>query len=178
MTKLLINSTIQFIFCEEEFKIMKKLLALLLSATLMLALAGCGAEQTATYVSTTTEEGITITDAQTIQAKGDKIQRLTETTTMDFSTLDTEIQAQLVAYYDESFDAAKADAPTGVAISYSEQNGVYTATFDIDLVAGDLQELIEKKYIMITSDNASTIKYVSYSQTCAALEASGYTLQQ
>ena len=156
---------------------MKKLVSLLLSLTLVLAMTGCGKEQSATYVMTSVQEGITMTDTQVVEAKGDVVKSLYETTTLDLSESDSEMVDFLVAYYDEAFGSMKDSAPASVVVEYGLDGTTYTAIININLDGADLQELINGGYINVTSDNANTLKYISFSQTCAALEASGYTLQ-
>ncbi len=157
---------------------MKKLLTLLLSLTLVLALAGCGAEQTATYKMVTDQDGIVLTDIQVIKAKGDSVQRLTETTTIDVTSLDEATQEQVAALYDATYEPMLKDTPVGVTSSYGMKDGIYTVSIDIDLASANLKELIEGGYIVMLTDNADTIKFVSYKQTCEGLESSGYTLQE
>lgn len=163
----------------EEDMNMKKLINLLLSLTLVLALAGCGAEQSATYVLTQEEAGIyTMTDTQTIKAKGDIVYELTETTVADFTVADAETQALLAAYYDEIFTAMKDEAPEGVTVTYTRDGNVCTIEFVMDLTTADLQELIAGGYLMSLEEDASNVKLISFSQTTAGLEAGGYVLQQ
>ena len=65
---------------------MKKLLSLVLSLVLVCSLAGCGKEQSATYVLTSTQEGVmSMSDTQTLKAKGDIVYEMAETTVVDIS---------------------------------------------------------------------------------------------
>ncbi len=160
---------------------MKKILSLLLSLTLVFSLAGCGEAKTATYSITSVQEGITMTDTQYLEAKGDILKVMNETTVLDLSTAEAEMKDFLVAYYDEAFGAMKDEAPASVTIEYGLAGDTYSAKININLEGADLQELIDGGYLVSledTEEDTENLKYISYSQTCKALEAAGYLLQQ
>lgn len=156
---------------------MKKLVSLLLSLTLVFAMAGCGKAQSATYVMTTEQEGITMTDTQVIEAEGDIVKAMNEITVLDLSTADAEMKDFLVTFYDSAFGSMKDEAPASVTIEYGLDGDTYTTKININLDGADLQELIDGGYINVTTDNTDNLKYISYKQTCEAMEASGYVLQ-
>lgn len=157
---------------------MKKLCNLLLCFTLILALAGCGKEQSATYVMTSEPEGMfTMVDEQTLKATGDIVYELTEVTTLDFTNTDTETRDLLIAYYDETMAAMQEAAPEGVTVEFSAGDNSYTIKFSMDLKNGDLQEMIDGGYLMALEEDSSSIKSISFKQTVAGLEEAGYTLK-
>lgn len=157
---------------------MKKLMNLLLSLTLVLALAGCGKEQTATYVMDMSQDGVGIVDTMVYKATGDIVYQMDETVTIDLSGVDDETKELLVAYYDEYYGAMGTDVPKGVEFSASYENDVYTVICNLNLKEGDLQELSDGGYLVFTTDNGDTAKVISFKQTCEYCEAAGYVLQQ
>lgn len=159
---------------------MKRWLVVLLSVCLTGSMAGCGAkEQSATYVYVQEEEGMfTMTDTQRLQAKGDKVQQLLETTVLEFTDLNEETLGLLVEYYDETVNSMKDGAPEGVEVTSSYDGAAYTMEINMDLTIADLQELIDGGYLMGLDDsNPEEFTFVSFEKTCAGLEASGYTAQ-
>ncbi len=158
---------------------MKKLLSLVLSLTLVFALAGCGKEQTATYVMTSEEEGVQImTDTQILKAKGDIVYELKEITVIDFSVADDATKEMLIGIYEEYFGGLKTNAPENVSVEYTQTGDTCEVELVVNLDGADLQELIEGGYLSATSDNADTMKAISFSQTCEGLETAGYELQE
>lgn len=157
---------------------MKKLMNLLLSLTLVLALAGCGKEQSATYVMDITQDGVHIVDTMIYNATGDIVTQMDEVVTADLSALDDATKELMVAYYDEFYGAMGTDVPEGVTFSSSYENNVYTVNLKMDLKKADLQVLSERGYLMLSSENGEQVKVISFKQTCEFCEASGYVLQK
>lgn len=156
---------------------MKKLLNLLLSLTLVLALTGCGQEQSATYVMTQEQDGMTISDTQSIKAKGDLVYEMVEDMYIDLSSVDEATKEPLLAYYEETYVAMKDNAPEGVVVNVVNDGNKISVQISIDLAGAELQDLIDGGYIVATSSNGQPIKAISFKQTCAALEAGGYVKQ-
>ncbi len=157
---------------------MKKLMNLLLSMTLVLALVGCGKEQSATYVMEVSQDGVSITDTMIYQASGDIVTRMDENVTINLSALDDATKELMVAYYDEFYGEMGTDVPEGVTFNSGYENDVYTVSLGMDLTKADLQELSERGYLMLTSENGEQVKVISFKQTCEYCESVGYVLQQ
>lgn len=157
---------------------MKKLLSLVLSLTLVFALAGCGKEQTATYVLTTNEEGMVMTDTMTYSAKGDIVYEMKEDMVLDLSGLDEESKTFMVDLYNEYFGEMKNNAPDTVVMDYSITDDVLTVSIDIDIKNSDLQELVDGGFVTTTTDAEGKLVAISFEQSCTGLEASGYVLQE
>ncbi|MBQ8821257.1 MAG: DUF1307 domain-containing protein [Lachnospiraceae bacterium] len=157
---------------------MKKLMNLLLSLTLVLALAGCGKEQSATYVLNFSQDGVSMVDTQVYQATGDIVTQMDENVVIDLSALDDTTKELMVAYYDEFYGAMGTDVPEGVTFSSSYENDIYTVNLSMNLKEADLQVLGERGYLLLTSENGETVKVISFKQTCEYCEANGYVLQQ
>ena len=157
---------------------MKKLLNLLLSLTLVLALAGCGKEQTATYVMDMEQDGMHLVDTMVYKAAGDIVYQMDETVTIDLSGMDDLTREAIVAAYDEMYGAMGTDVPEGVDFQYSYENNVYTVICNMNLKEADLQVLSERGYLVLDSSNGQQVQAISFKQTCEFCEANGYVLQQ
>ncbi len=153
---------------------MKKLVKLLLCMTLVLALTGCGKEQTATYKMEQDAMGIKISDTYVINAKGDKVTKMEEVCSIDISALDDEQKESVVATYDEQYGAMKDSAPDSVVIDISSDANSYTVKVVYNIEGADLKALADAGYIEASNDGK--ILYVSFKQTCDGLEASGYSI--
>ncbi len=157
---------------------MKKLVKLLLCMTLVLALTGCGKEQTATYKMEQDLMGLSLSDTQIITAKGDKVTRMEEITEIALGGYSDEEKALFVEQYDANYGAMKDSAPDCVKMEYGVEGDVYKVTMDIDIANGDIKELVDGGFIYLdTESDANKVLMLSFKQTCAALEASGYTAQ-
>lgn len=120
--------------------------------------------------------GITIKDKQTIYAKGDQVTTLIESTSIDLSDKAGDALDIYVESYDETYAPIKENAPDSVEIIFGLDGDTYRFNMMIDLQNGDLKELSDAGYITFTSGSIDTATYISYDQTCAGLEAGGYTL--
>ena len=161
---------------------MKKVLSVLLSICMMSLLFGCSAEskeQSATYVLTEEEAGMfTMTDTQTLHARGDEVYEILETTTLEFAELDKTTLEMLVAYYDDTVANMQAAAPEGVEVSSSYEGNVYTLVMNLYLEHADIEALMDGGYLLgLTEEEQESITYISYKRTCEGLKASGYTLK-
>ena len=135
--------------------------------------------ETCTVYETEMEvSGFTISDKQTILADGDIVAILMESTTIDLSDFSEE---EIVLYgeiYDETYNPIRENAPEAVEVINGLDGDVYRFEMIIHLEDADLKELADAGYISITSGSAETAKFISYEQTCAGLEAGGYTLAE
>ena len=158
---------------------MKKYISILLCACMLFLMVGCTPkEQSATYELVETEEGMYVmSDIQTLNAKGDKVYEILETTTINFDEVDDTTLEMLLQYYEETVTEMKENAPEGVEVISSLEGKVYTLTMNLYLEGADLKELVEGGYLMglDASDDMNAVTYISFKQTCAGLEASGYT---
>lgn len=156
---------------------MKKLVKLLLCMTLVLALTGCGKEQSATYELKQDAAGMSITDTQTVTAKGDKVITMKEISEIAFSDMTEEEIALYAETYDATYDAMFADISDGATVSYGLDGNVYKLELVMNYEEADLQKLIELGLVQAPAgQDASKIAYISFKQTCEGLEAMGYTL--
>ena len=161
---------------------MKRFLGILLCLGTMVLMVGCGEakEQSATYVFVQEEAGMyTVTDTQTLYAKGDIVYKQLETTTLEFAELSDATLETLITYYDDMVVAMQASAPTGVEVSSSYEGSIYTMAINLYLEDANLQELVEGGYLMGSDgESAEDFTFISFEKTCAGLEAAGYTLKK
>lgn len=155
---------------------MKKLVKLLLCMTLVLALTGCGKEQSATYKLETAQGILTCVDTQTIKATGDIVYQMDTTSVIDLSGLTEEEKTLIIDTYSEYFGTMKDQAPETVKIEYSVDENTFNAATSMDIKNSDLQELIELGFVVSTTEDSKQMKFISFKQSCEALESMGFTL--
>lgn len=156
---------------------MKKLVKLLLCMTLVLALTGCGKEQTATYEYVQSADGVTMTDTQTIVAKGDKCLSLKEVATFVFDGMTDEQLTLVEETYNATYSSIAATLPEGTEITYGLDGNTYNMELFINYEEADLDKLIEAGIVQAPEgQDAAKIVYISFKQTCTALESMGYTV--
>lgn len=156
---------------------MKKLMNLALSLLVIFTLAGCGAEQSATYSMVTDLNGMTMTDTMTYSAKGDLVYEMKDVVTMDFTGYDEEAKASDMELYASTYEAMCEKAPNGVTMTCETSGDIITVNMDIDFKSADLQELVDNGYIYTTADENGKLRAISFKQSCKSLEATGYTAQ-
>ena len=156
---------------------MKKLVKLLLCMTLVLALTGCGKEQSATYKLEQDMMGITITDTQVITAKGDKVTTMKEVTEISFGDLSEDDIAVAAETYDQTYGDLAATFPEGVDATYGLDGNVYKFELTMDLAGADIDKLIEAGLVTVPAgEEDKKIVYISFKQSCEALESMGYSV--
>ena len=75
---------------------MKKILSVVMVLCMTLALTACGGkEQTVSYRSEQEQSGLKMVDTMTLNAKGDKVVKITESIEMDMSGFDEATQEQM-----------------------------------------------------------------------------------
>lgn len=138
---------------------------------MVLSLAACGKEKTVTYQMESTESGFQMKDTMTLQAKGDKVQRMTEVIDINLAELDEESQSLAVSVYEsEIVEAYK--AVEGVSCSGELADGVYTITIDFELKGDTVEKLAEQGLLEVEG----SAKGISLKRTEESLAATGYTL--
>ena len=133
-------------------------------------------EKCTVYETEMDASGMLITDTQTVLADGDKVAILIESTTIDLSSIPEDELSFYAEAYAETYDPLREDAPDSVEIVHGLDGNAYRFEMIIYLEDADLKELSEAGYISLTSGSADNILFISYEQTCAGLEAGGYTL--
>ena len=133
-------------------------------------------EKCTVYETEMDVSGMLITDTQTVLADGDKVAILIESTTIDLSSIPEDELSFYAEAYAETYDPLREDAPDSVEIVHGLDGNAYRFEMIIYLEDADLKELSEAGYISLTSGSADNILFISYEQTCAGLEAGGYTL--
>lgn len=149
----------------------KKIISVLTVLCMVLSLTACGKEQTVSYQMESTESGFEMKDTMTLQAKGDKVQRMTEVIEINLAELDEESQSLAVSVYEsEIVEAYK--AVEGVSCSGELAEGVYTITIDFELKGDTVEQLAEQGLLEIEGST----KGISLKRTGDLLEATGYTV--
>ncbi len=155
---------------------MKKLVKLLLCMTLVLALTGCGKEQSATYELETVQGNFKCVDTQTLKATGDIVYQMETTAAIDLSAMTEDEKAYYVELYKAYFDGLKEVAPATVTIEYTVSDNSIDSSTVMDIKNSDLQELIELGFVAGAGEDSDKIKMISFRQSCEALESMGFTL--
>lgn len=149
---------------------MKKILSVVMIFCMTLALAACGGkEQKASYQMEQEESGLKLTDTMTLDAKGDKVVKITEVIDVDMSGFDEATQAAMVSQYDTM--VGQYAAVEGVECTGSAGTGTYSITITID-ATGDAVEELAAQGLLAIEGNGSRL---SLKATGEALEGSGYT---
>ena len=149
---------------------MKKIVSVVMVLCMTLALAACGGkEQTVTYRIEQTESGVTVVDTWVLEAKGDTIQKITETNDIDMSTVDESMQEQVVAMYDAMVELYT--GIEGVECTGSAGTDTYTLTIVIDATGDAIETLVSKNLIAIEGNGSK----LSLKATVSGLEEGGYT---
>ena len=80
---------------------MKKIVSVVMVLCMTLALAACGGkEQTVSYKMEQEQSGLMMSDTMTLDAKGDKVVKITEVIDVDMSGFDEATQGQMTTTYD------------------------------------------------------------------------------
>jgi uncharacterized lipoprotein YehR (DUF1307 family) len=151
-------------------KKMRRMVAGLLAIGMAFALTACGGkEQTVTYRMETEDSGLKMVDTMTLTAKGDKVEKLSETIEIDMSSLEEEQTTQINAAYDAMVEQYK--AVDGVECTGEAGEGKYTIKIDVD-TTGDAIKTLSEQGLMEVEGDASGI---SLKKTGTALEGNGYS---
>ena len=149
---------------------MKKIVSVVMVLCMTLALAACGGkEQTVSYQMEQEESGLKMVDTMTLDAKGDKVVKITEKIEMDMSGFDEATQDQMVVTYDALVEQYA--AVEGVECTGSAGTGAYTITITID-ATGDAVETLASQGLLEIEGNGSKL---SLKATGESLEAGGYS---
>lgn len=149
---------------------MKKIVSVVMVLCMTLALAACGGkEQTVSYQMEQEQSGLKMTDTMTLDAKGDKVVKITEVIDMDMSGFDEATQEQMSVAYDAMVEQYA--AVEGVECTGSAGTGTYSITITID-ATGDAVEQLAEQGLLAIEGNGSRL---SLKATGEALEGSGYS---
>jgi len=150
---------------------MKKIVSSLLVICMVLAMTACGGkEQTVTYQLEQEQDGLVMVDTMKLDAKGDKVQKLTETIEIDMTAFDADQQAMMVEMYAALVD--QYNAIDGTECTAEEGDGTYTLTIVVDTTGDAVSKLAEAGLMEVEGSTSG----ISLKKTAASLEASGYTL--
>ena len=149
----------------------RNVLAIVLAAVMATGmLAACGGkEQTVSYKMEQEQSGLMMSDTMTLDAKGDKVVKITEVIDVDMSGFDEATQGQMTTTYDAMVEQYA--AVEGVECTGTAGTGTYSITITID-ATGDAVEKLAEQGLLAIEGNGSRL---SLKATGEALEGSGYT---
>lgn len=157
-------------------KRMKRILAGLLVACMMLAVVGCGdgGEEKTVTLSTdmSAEMGVPATDTMILTAKGDTIQQLKEVAEFDLADYDDETRDSFIAVMDIAYESIAEDID-GVTFSSKTSGAVYTIEITVDCTNSNTIKAAAEQDLIQIEGNASML---SLKATQSGLEASGYAV--
>ena len=106
---------------------MKKIITSLVILAAAVSLTACGGkEQSVTYTMESDLNGVIMTDTMVLDAKGDRVQQMTEIVELDMAEVDTTTQSLLVEQYDaivETYNSVE-----GVECTSETGEGTYSIT--------------------------------------------------
>ena len=149
---------------------MKKIVSVVMVLCMTLALAACGGkEQTVSYKMEQEQSGLMMSDTMTLDAKGDKVVKITEVIDVDMSGFDEATQGQMTTTYDAMVEQYA--AVEGVECTGSAGTGTYTISITIDATGDAVEKLAEQDLLAIEGNGSK----LSLKATGESLEGSGYT---
>jgi uncharacterized lipoprotein YehR (DUF1307 family) len=144
-----------------------KILAVAIAVLSVLSLTACGGkEQQATYE--TEQNGVKI--ALTYYAKGDKVTKQTAESTIPYSSLGVDNEADAKELLKDTAQAYEGIAGVSDELVYGENE--VTEKFEIDYTKADIEEI--KGLPGVTLDG-NTSKGISFKKSTKMLEDQGYT---
>lgn len=150
-------------------KKMRHVAAGLLALGMAFALTACGGkDQTVTYRMETEQNGLKMEDTMTLEAKGDKVQKMSEVIKVDTSSLEAEQREQINTAYDQLVEQYK--AVDGVECTGDNTDTSYTIKIDIDATGNAVQDLSNQGLLQVNGNAGS----ISLKATCSSLETAGY----
>lgn len=151
-------------------KRMKRVVAGLLAIGMVFALAACGGkEQTVTYRMEQDNSGVKTVDTMTLEAKGDKVQKLIEVIELDMTDVDDSQIDVAVAGFDAMVETCK--AIEGVTCDGGLTDKTYKITLEVDATGNAVKELADAGILQVEGSTSG----ISLKATGTALEAAGYT---
>ena len=148
---------------------MKKFTTWTMTMILILSLAACGGKsRSVLYTLSQEKDGLKLTDVMKLDAKGDAVQKMEETITLDMSAFDEDTQKLMTEAYDSL--AQSYQAVDGVECTGTVTDSVYTIKVMINAEGDTVAKLAEQGLLQVDGDPDG----ISLEKTGAALEKSGY----
>ena len=151
---------------------MKKFISCVVFTVMMMSLAACGGkEQSAAYtMEAELEGGVVMTDTLTLDARGDRVQQITEEVKLDMTGVNEERRTELVAQYDAI--AERYQAVDGVECTVDNTHRVYSMAVVIGVKDDVISQLSEQNLLTINGGASE----ISLEKSGTSLVESGYTL--
>lgn len=143
-------------------------LIVLLAAALTLGACG-GKKQSVVYTLEQENDGLKMTDTMKLEARGDSVEKMEETISMDMAAFDEDTQKLMVEAYDSLVESYQ--AVDGVECTGTTTDGVYTIQIAIDTSGDTVAKLAEQGLLQVEGSTDG----ISLEKTGQSLEAGGYT---
>ncbi len=152
-------------------KNLRKMAVGVLTLVMAFVLTACGGkEQTVSYRMVQEQNGLTVTDDITLEAKGDVVQKIIEKIVVDTTVFDDAQKEQISLIYDEMVTMYQ--AVEGVECTGEVEDNSYTINIVIDATGSAVAELAEQGLLQMEGDADG----ISLEATQEAFEANGYTI--
>ena len=143
-------------------------LIVLLAAALTLGACG-GKKQSVVYTLEQENDGLKMTDTMKLEARGDSVEKMEETISMDMAAFDEDTQKLMVEAYDSLVESYQ--AVDGVECTGTTTDSVYTIQIAIDTSGDTVAKLAEQGLLQVEGSTDG----ISLEKTGQSLEAGGYT---
>ena len=149
---------------------MKKGVCLIVLLAAALTLGACGGKkQSAVYTLEQENDGLKMTDTMKLEARGDSVEKMEETISMDMAAFDEDTQKLMVEAYDSLVESYQ--AVDGVECTGTTTDSVYTIQIAIDTSGDTVAKLAEQGLLQVEGSTDG----ISLEKTGQSLEAGGYT---
>ena len=121
-------------------------LIVLLAAALTLGACG-GKKQSVVYTLEQENDGLKMTDTMKLEARGDSVEKMEETISMDMAAFDEDTQKLMVEAYDSLVESYQ--AVDGVECTGTTTDSVYTIQIAIDTSGDTVAKLAEQGLLQV-----------------------------
>lgn len=149
---------------------MKRGRCLIALLAVALTLGACGGKkQSVVYTLEQENDGLKMTDTMKLEARGDSVEKMEETISMDMAAFDEDTQKLMVEAYDSLVESYQ--AVDGVECTGTMTDSVYTIQIAIDTSGDTVAKLAEQGLLQVEGSTDG----ISLEKTGQSLEAGGYT---
>ena len=152
---------------------MKKLIGMLLVCCMAVSLFACGGKEPQSATCTTEQDGVLVT--MVFDAEGDKVTKITQTSSLSIEGLSEDIIESVKEAVDDT--AKTYDAIDGVEYSSEITDTELTEKIVINADKDTLKEVISQGLLPIEGDD-DNVSVLSFSESIKALEDAGWTVEK
>lgn len=151
---------------------MKKIRYVIAAMLIISALVvGCGSKEPQSATFTINQSGVEM--EMVVDAEGDKITKLTQTSTLDLSAYSEDQIAAIEAEVDKASTEYK--DTDGVSYNSETSGGILTETVEISINDDNLGDIISQGIVPIDGDD--DVDYLSFDATRESLADAGWTVE-